>query len=826
MVDRSTFEVSADQLRWHCEPGSLGFDSTDDVIPADVTIGQDRAMRALQLGLELYAPGYNIFVSGLSGSGRATTVKSILETLSPVCARSPERCYVHNFKDPDAPRLLTFPPGFGRLFRKEMEDMLKFLVSNMPKLFEDEQHQKRREKILSEFKQAERDQLSPFEDKMDDEGFQIIQTQMGDMTVPDIFPVIHGEPVPVRALPQLVKEGKLTEDELDKIEEDYEVFSKELQEKLKNARALMKQLQEDLRKLAEQHARNAIRGLFDDLKEHHTDPAVHVYLDEVFDAVIEDLELFASAEEDDEIDLEIPNPGMTGDFFWRYRVNLLHADNSEGVDQCPIIIENHPTYTNLFGTIESEALRGGSQATNFMKIKPGSILHADGGYIILKASDVLTAPSVWPTLKRILQNGTMQIQPPEHHVFGSVTLKPEPIDMNIKVILIGSEYMYSILYEMEEDFDKIFKVKAQFDTEMDRNDANIRSFVSVMRKVIEEEDLCCFDATAISRILEYASREAGQQNKLSTGFSKVADLVREAHFWCRKAEADCVTEAHVRTALKEQAFRNNLPEEKGLEMIEEGSLLITVDGSVVGQVNGLAVLSTGYYDFGKVSRITATVGLGKDGLINIEREVELSGSSHDKGILILGGFLRHLFGGTLPISLTASIAFEQSYGGVDGDSASSTEAYALLSAITGIPIDQGIAVTGSINQFGEIQPIGGVNEKIEGFYATCKTLGLTGRQGVMIPKTNVIDLNLNDEVYEAIRSGSFHIYSIETVAEGLEILTGMSAGSPNADGEFPENSVLGNALDRLHQMIEDLNAFDNPPEDEKDESAASPEKTK
>ena len=587
---------------------------------------------------------------------------------------------------------------------------------------------------------------------------------------------------------------------------EIEERSQALQEKIidytKEIREIEKETKEILEQLDQKVALTAAGYHFDELKKtYESCQDVLDYLEAVKADILENIDDFLIDEEDDGNPFQgIFARRRTEDPYMKYKVNLF-VDNSE-TKGAPVITADNPTYYNLIGKVEYEN-RMGVMITNFTKIKPGFLHYANGGYIIIQAKDILTKSYAWEGLKRALLNHKLQIENIGEHA-GLVTttsLNPDPIPLDVKVVLIGNLEIYQLLYYYDEDFRKLFKIKADFDVEMDYNLENMTRLASFIHTHCNEHNLLHFDRKAVAKIVEYSTRLAGHQDKLSTRFNQLVEIIYEADTWAKMNNADIVTDEHVEKAIKEREYRNNLYEEKIQESIDEGTILIDTEGKEVGQVNGLAVYNLGQYSFGKPVRITATTFVGRNGIINIERESNMSGKIHNKGVFILGGYLGQKFAQEHPLALTAHIAFEQSYGGVDGDSASSTELYALLSSLAEVPIDQGIAVTGSINQKGEIQPIGGVNEKIEGFYEVCKNKGLTGEQGVIIPHQNVKNLMLKDEVVKAVEEGKFHIYAIQSVEEGIEILTGMPAGKQDEYGEYEENTVFSKVADKLKRFI-------------------------
>jgi ATP-dependent Lon protease len=581
----------------------------------------------------------------------------------------------------------------------------------------------------------------------------------------------------------------------------------ELENIFKETRKSEKDIKEELTSLDNEVISPVVKDSISDIKEKFENEKVHRYLDEVQEDILANLNRFREKEEAP----PSPLPGLVlpqpVDSFTEYQVNVL-VDNSE-TQKAPIIVETTPNYRNLFGTIERVVERSGIWKTDFTHIKAGSFLRASGGFLIFNALEALVEPGVWPALKRTLKNQVMEVQTYDpFYLFATSALKPEPIECNTKVIMIGDTYLYHLLYNLDDDFKKIFKIKADFDSVMNKDTEKIQQYASFIRKICDEEKLRPFDKTGIGAVVEYGVRLAGRQKKLSTRFHLIADLLKEASYWAVKDGSEVVKERHVDLAIEKKIHRVNLIEEKIQEMIDDGTILIDSDGMVVGQVNGLSIYNLGDYMFGKPSRITAKTSMGKAGIINIEREAEMSGPTHNKGVYILAGYLRGKYAQDKPLTMSASICFEQSYSGVDGDSASSTEIYALLSSLSGLPLRQDIAVTGSVNQKGEIQPIGGVNEKIEGFFDVCKAKGLTGKQGVMIPCLNIGDLMLRKDVVAAVKEGKFHIYSVETIDQGIEILTGVEAGERTEDGRFKEGSVNDLVDKKLRELGTKIKEFE------------------
>ena len=808
-------ELPAAKLRWKCELSRIPFETTAQAEPREGFVGQERALRALKMGAELSAPGYNVFVCGLAGTSRGGTIARMIEELHPPTKESLDRCYVNNFKLTDRPRLLTLARGQANSFKKDMQAGVDFLRRRIPQVFEGEPFQRQKSRIVERFTVREKELMDDFTRRIARDQFALGHMQVGAVALPEIFPVLEGQMVPIEDISKMVHEGKLESPVAEDIERKYEQFRQEFTVVYRKTLTLSRELASELSYLEQEAASVLVDGVIEELKEKYPGNSVAEYLEEVRHHVLDNLEPFkeregeAEHEEDASPDGQPKQqPGVPErDPFRVYGVNVILAHENE--DKSPVIFETTPTYANLFGTIQRAYDARGGWTSDFMDLRGGSLLRADGGFLIMYSMEALSETGVWRALKRTLNHNRLEIQPPDmFYPFGGGAQKPEPIEINVKVILIGDRSMYELLYEYEEDFRKIFKVRVEFDEEMAMSDGVIAEYAGRLRALCEKEGLFPFDRGAFAAVLEYGVRQAGRRNKVTARFVDIADLAREAHYNAAAAGEAIVRAAHVRGALSSKMERHNLIETRIREMIQEGTLLVDVEGKSVGQVNGLSVLEIGGYSFGKPVRITATAALGKAGLINIEREANLSGRFHDKGIHIIAGYLRSQFAQDKPLSLAASICFEQSYSGVDGDSASSTEIYALASALSGLPLRQDIAVTGSVNQQGEIQAIGGVNEKIEGFFDVCRIKGLTGTQGVMIPESNVEDLMLREDILEAVSGGKFHVYPIAHVEQGIELLTGHPSGRKNGDGKFDPGTVLALMDERLHSMAKTLKEFE------------------
>src|SRR5882724_7289804 len=788
-----------DRLRWRCDPAKIPFETTADAEPVTDLVGQERAFRALKMGVELSAPGYNIFVCGLAGTSRGGTITHVIGQIHPAAKLSLDRCYVNNFKSPDRPRLLTLPRGQANKFKKDMQSGIEFLRRRIPQVFEGEPFQRQKGRIVERFTVREKELMDDFTRRIARDQFALGHMQVGAVALPEIFPVLEGQMVPIEDISKMVHEGKLETGVAEEIERKYEQFRQEFTVVYRKTLTLSRELASELSYLEQEAASVLVDGVIEELKEKYPGSGMTEYLEEVRHHILDNLGPFKEREGEEEPTPESPetqqqkSPGPERDPFRVYGVNVILAHNSE--DNSPVIFETTPSYANLFGTIQRAYDARGGWSSDFMDLRGGSLLRADGGFLIMYAIEALSEQGVWRALKRTLNHNRLEIQPLEvFYPFTATALKPEPVDLNVKVILIGDRDLYEVLFEYEE--------------EMPMTDEVIEEYAGRLRGLSEKENLFPFDRGAFAAILEYGVRRAGRRNKVTARFVDIADLAREAHYASAAAGENVVRAAHVRSAIASKIERHNLVETRIREMIEEKTLLVDVSGECVGQVNGLSVLEIGGYSFGKPVRITASAALGKAGLINIERESNLSGRFHDKGIHIIAGYLRSQFAQDKPLSLAASICFEQSYSGVDGDSASSTEIYALASALSGLPLRQDIAVTGSINQQGDIQAIGGVNEKIEGYFDVCRIKGLTGTQGVMMPDANVEDLMLREDILEAVAAGKFHIWPVAQIEQGIEILTQTAAGSKNGDGKFEPGTVFALMDDRLRNMAKTMKEFD------------------
>jgi predicted ATP-dependent protease len=795
------FEIPADKLTWRCDLSYLPFTCTAEMTPLEDFIGQDRAIRAIEFGLGVNRPGFNIFVTGLTGTGKTSIIKAFLKKVTgergvpPTDAPAPEDwCYVYNFTDADRPLALKIRRGWGKRLKADMEQLVQHLQREAKKMFESDDYAHQRQSMIEQIQKRQQEMMEGLMEEARQVGFALRMTPSGIV----LLPTKEGKPM------QEADYLALSSAEKRQLEEQRGEIEKKVEDTLREGKKLEREIAERLEAAEAQAGDYLVRAPLAELKEKYQDyPKVVGYLDGVRDHMIKNLQRFKGGD-------QAAAPGamagmpfgeVPGDPFLPYRVNVF-VDNSD-TQGPPIIVETNPTYHNLFGVVEKKPIMGG-YVTDFTLVKAGSISRANGGYLVLYDREVLANSGVWEALQRVIKNRELRIEEPGAF-FGFVPpqgLRPEPIPTDTKVIMIGDPYLYRTLASMDPDFRETFKVKADFNFEIDRSQENITAFACFISDYCNREGLRHFDSDGVARVIEQCARQVEDQNKLSTRFSDMVDLLIESDYWAAKEKAELVAGKHVERAIVEKVFRLNLIEKRLQELIAEGTVLVDVAGAAVGQVNGLAVYQMGDFSFGKPSRITAKTFMGRGGIVNIERESKLSGKSHDKGVLILGGYLGGKYAQQSPLSLSTSVCFEQSYDGVDGDSASSTELYAILSSLADIPIKQGIAVTGSVNQNGEVQAIGGVNQKVEGHYDICRVKGLADGQGVMIPKANLRNLMLRADVVDAVKAGKFHIYAVGTIDEGIEVLTGITAGERNGDGSYAEGSVNDRVQKKLQYFIE------------------------
>ncbi|HDI11090.1 MAG TPA: ATP-dependent protease [Candidatus Acetothermia bacterium] len=782
-------ELKPAELRRRCDPKGFGFSTTAELEPLNEIVGQERALESLEVGLQLKDPQnrYNIYVAGEPGLGKTSAVTMYLRKLSAQQPTPPDIVYVYNFQEPHHPRYLLLPPGKGREFKRDMERCIELVKREIPKVLESEEFKAQAKAERERFARLREQAFEELEAKAKELGFAIQRTPIGINTIPlkpDGTPYSQEE---YEKLPQEAKEDLL---------QRQEAVQEAIRETLKRLGELEEEWQKARRELTKRAAQFLLEPHFAQLRaKYGTDPRVSEYLSQVQQDIVENFESLQAANKQP----PIPLPQQQ-DPYQRYRVNVI-VDHS-ATRGAPVVVEENATYTNLFGTIERR-VQFGIMTTDFTQIRAGALHRANGGYLVLSAPNLLRSPLSWEALKIALRSGRIRIEDPAQMLGIAPTegLRPEPIPLDVKVILIGPPWLYYLLHFHDEDFRKFFTIRSDFDTEMAWDQAAeeaIARFVRARQEV--DRDVLPFAPSGVAKLVEYAAELAGDQRKISTRFAELSALIKEASFWARREGAATVEAGHVRTAIQKGKFRQSLVAEKIRELIARRKILVDVAGERVGQVNGLAVIDLGDFAFGKPSRITANVYTGKDGVVNIEREAELSGKTHTKGIMILKGYLGDRFAKKRPLSLSASITFEQSYTMIDGDSASAAELLALISALSGVPVKQGIAVTGSVDQKGRIQPVGGINEKIEGHFRACQVLGLTGDQGVINPAGNVDNLMPPEDIVEAVEKGRFHIWAVETVEEVVELATGMPAGTPNEDGDYPEGTVYHLVQKRLDEI--------------------------
>jgi len=780
-------ELSYKDLKAFCNTDSFNFETTAELDSNDKGIGQDSAIRSLEFGLNVDVRGNNLYLEGPSGVGKTMYTRNYLEKLSSKKKVPVDWCYIYNFDNPNEPIAVSLPAGQGKDFQETMDGFIKDVKMDIAKTFSNEDFEKEKTLIRQEFEQKRADLLDKLNEKASKYNFLVKTAQNGVYMMP-------------------VYDGKTLEEEdfekLDeKIRQEYENNSSIVQEYIISAISEIKAIEKQSDKKIEEWQSNVslltvnvhvnyVKSKFKRNKK------ISHFMDNIKKDILKNIQYFVNtSEEQDKKSDTSPTPDTTKPWL-NYRVNLF-VDNSR-LEGSPVIMDSNYSFQNIFGKLEYENYMGMFK-TDFTMLKPGLLHIANGGYIIFQAEDLLSSPACYENLKRVLRVKEIGIDNSQEQrsAMVMISLKPEPIPLDLKVILIGSEEIYQTLLAMDPNFKKLFKIKIEFAEDAPLTEENVLLLARFMHSFCEREHLPQLDKEAVARMIEYASKLADDKRKLSTRFNDLSQIISEAGTWAMMARSKVITEKFIKKAIYEKIARVQKYDNRLSEMIKDDMLLIDTDGYKVGQINGLTIMTTGDYTFGKPARITANTYTGKSGIINIEREVELSGSSHSKGVLILTGYIGEQFAQDFPLSLTASICFEQLYNGVDGDSASSTELYALLSSLSNVPINQAIAVTGSVNQKGEIQPIGGVNDKIEGFYHVCKTKGLTGKHGVIIPIQNVMNLSLSDEVIESVKNKEFHIYAISTIEEGIEILTGVPAGRKDTSGNFPAGTINYLAYERL-----------------------------
>jgi len=795
--------LEARQLRQTCDPAQFDFETTAELEDLSEIMGQERAVNAILFGIGIQREGYNLFALGPSGTGKRTTIRQFLDQRSAAEPVSPDWCYVNNFEQPHKPRVLRLPPGQGVVLRKDMERLIEELRSAIPAAFESEDYRTRKQEAEEEFKEQQEKAFTEIRQQAQEHNIALIRTPVGMA----FAPLREGEVISPDEF------QKLPEDERKRVEAAISKLQERLQETIYQVRQWERGVRERVKELDRQVVMSVIASPVDELRKKYADlPAVVDYLDAVQQDVIENVDEFRKSEEAPQVmGIPLPRSLVGSPSFRRYRVNVL-VDHSQSKG-APVVYEDNPTYNNLVGRIEHIAQMG-ALMTDFNLIKPGALHRANGGYLILDARQLLLQPYAWDGLKRALRSREVRVESLGQalSLVSTVSLEPEPIPLDVKVVLIGERLLYYLLYQLDPDFSELFKVEADFSEKIARVPENTLLYARLIATIARKEGLLPFDRGAVAQVIEHSARTTGDAEKLSVHLLSISDLLREADYWAGVAGNGVVTADDVQRAIDAQIHRADRLRERVQEEIERGTIMIDTTGERMGQVNGLSVVGLGHFAFGQPSRITARVRLGKGEVVDIEREVELGGPIHSKGVLILAGFLGARYSADRPLSLSASLVFEQSYGGVEGDSASLAELCALLSALAEVPIKQSLAVTGSVNQHGQVQPIGGVNEKIEGFFDVCKVRGLTGEQGVIIPIANVRHLMLRQDVVEAVEAGQFHVYPVQTVDQATEILTGIPAGERDGEGEFPEGSINQRVEARLIELAEKQRAFTAPRE--------------
>jgi lon-related putative ATP-dependent protease len=796
-----TNALPADQLRHHATEQEVQQSNSSAISPISSIIGQDRAVRALQFGLHIQGKGFNIFISGEDGTGKTSAATRFLSEVAQDQETPVDWVYVNNFTDTYRPCALSFPAGQAQAFQEDIRNLITNVSDQLLEAFDSEEYANKKDEITQRYQQEKDRLFREVSEYARQNNFGIQQSPRGFETVP-----LNSEGKPIEGQ----EYNQLTEAERHQIDEKAQEIQQNLKTTVRKTRRLDRQLAQEIQQLDQDVAQYGIESMFDEVREKYESmEAVSTYLDAVMHAILTNLSTFRNPSGGQ--DQQNPYQALQVQRFMRqFEVNVL-VDNSQQ-QGAPVIMENNPTYNNLFGRIEKEASFG-TMETDFSLIREGSLHQANGGYIVIPVIDLMRNAFSWESLINALKSEQIVIEDPSEKLgFGATkSLRPEPVPLNIKVVLIGLPSHYQLLYNMVDDFRKLFKVKSEFDSQMDRTPENIERFLGFLSMCCQEDGQKHqpVDRSGMQKMVEHASRLAEHQQKLSTRFQQLQDILSEANYYALERGRSAIGEAEIRKAIEEQTYRSNLIQEKVEEFIREGTLMINVEGMKAGEINGLAVLDLGDFSFGRPNKITSSLGYGKGSILDIEREAKMGGSLHTKGVLILSGYLIEKYGLKQPLSLSLRLVFEQNYSGVDGDSASSAEAYVVLSAISGIPIQQGLAVTGSVNQKGEIQPIGGVNQKVEGFYEVCKQQGLTGQQGVLIPESNGKNLMLKEEVVEACRQGQFHIYPVQTIDEGFSILSGYEPGQPDEQGYYPEGTFNRIVVDQLKAYHDQYKALEN-----------------
>ena len=784
------YEIKTADLRCICDPKVFKFKNTSEINPLSEVIGQQRAVQAIDFGLNMKSPGYNIFVTGVEGTGKSTIVKDIVTRYSKTRPEPDDWCLVNNFKDQFRPKAIAVSCGKAVHFSKSVNKCIDDLQQDLPAALESKPYMKRLTALKRKYSAKQNQLFQKIEKFAEDKQLQIVKSDNEFETIP----VVGGKPLTTEDFTNLSKRKKAV------IEENIRLIQSQIAMASVEVDKLINALHSDVEKLMDETTLSAVESRLEKVRSEFKDNrSILAHLAEVELDIVENVNLFMPSEDNSTGAENIFAPPQKSKL-QRYRVNVLtHHESAKGA---PVIFETNPTYHNVMGRIEKRAHMG-TVSTDFTMVQAGSLLNANGGFLIMEMESLLMNPYVWEALKRTLQTKCLYIEDiTEETGFGTVSLRPAPIPLEVKVILLGSYDNFEVLQNHDRRFDKIFKVRADFDSEVQKSPETVQQYARFIARVCKEESLLPFTPKGVAAIVEYGEKYVSDKDKLSIRFGPLLGVLKEADYWARKKKSRLISDKYVVKAFHEHRFRYNLYEEKIHDSYRDGTIMIDTDGAIIGQVNGLAVYQIGNFSFGRPLRITAETFMGKNGVINIEREAKLSGKTHDKGVLILSGYLGRTFAQHYPLNLAISITFEQSYSGVDGDSASSTELYAILSSLSGIPIKQGIAVTGSVNQKGKIQAIGGVNQKVEGFFEVCKTKTLTGTQGVLIPRTNTQNLMLRKEVIDAVKRRKFRVYQVSTVEEGIEILTGVPAGKLDKDGNYPAGTVYGAVQKKLKQYFQ------------------------
>lgn len=790
-----TNRLTINQLYHKCSPDELGCSSSEYALQLDTIIGQERAVRSLQFGLGIKEKGFNIYIAGVHGTGRTTAIERYLIDFAAGKPVPSDWCYVFNFNNPGEPNALKMPSGKAVSFKEDMDRTVDAAIDDLQAAFKSEEYTTHKTELVNRYQQQKQDIFTEIGQHAQSEGFILQPTPMGLLTVP----TRAERPISDQEFIQLKQEEK------DEITRKQKNLKSTLEEATRKAQNLDIELREKIGNLNKEVARFAIKHHFDVLKEKYKNfEELPEHIEHVREDILQNTDDIIKVDEEKSA-MPLMRRSTKQSTLEKYTVNIL-VDNSK-LEGAPVIVEMNPTFQNIVGKVEHE-LAFGALVTNFDLIHPGCLHRANGGFLVLPVEDLLRNPFGWEVLKRALANQEIVIEEiGERYGFSTKSLRPEPIPLDVKIILIGEPSIFHLLLQFDKQFDELFKVKADFDTQMPRTKENIDAYTSFVCTLCNSENLKHLDQSALCRIIEHASRMADDQEKLSTRFGEMSDVIREANYYAASVNSENINKTHINQAIEERFYRSSLIRDRLQELIARERIKIEVTGDKVGELNGLSVLNLGDIIFGQPSRISASIGLGHDGVINIEREAEMSGPIHTKGVLILSGYLIDNFTQDKPLSLSARLVFEQNYTGVEGDSASSTELYALLSALSELPIKQGIAVTGSINQKGEIQVIGGVNEKIEGYFEVCNTRGLTGNQGVLIPWGNIKDLMLKEPVLNAVGEDKFHIWAVKSVEEGIEILTGVKAGKRQKDGKYEPDTVFSRADEKLSNYADRLVKF-------------------